>query len=174
MTEAIRPSILPKPVMTPSAGVSRPARSGAIPAWVACTPISVKVSLSNSRSMRSRAVSLPAACCRATASSPPICRAFARRRARSSAWSFIPMRSARLAGAQEDPGVDAGVGRRAAEQRQHGSDLAAVMRRVIGHVLQQHAEGDVVGLALRRLVVDLALEVRVGQAVDERFLLGLQ
>ena len=32
--------------------------SGAMPAWVACRPISVKVSLSNSRSTRSRTVSL--------------------------------------------------------------------------------------------------------------------
>src|SRR6185369_14421126 len=160
--------------MTPSAGVSRPARSGAIPAWVACTPISAKVSLSKSRSMRSRAVSLPAACCRATASSPPMCRAFARRRARSSAWSFIAMRSAHLAGAVQDPGVDAGVRGRGAEELDHGGDLAAVMRRVVGHVLQQHTERDVEGLAPRGLVMDLAGHVRLAQVLDEGLLLGLE
>src|SRR5262245_47637726 len=105
--------------------------------------------------MRSRAVSLPAACWRATASSPPLARALARRRVRSSACSFIPMRSARLARALENPGIDAGVGRRSAEQRDHRGDLAAVMRRVVRHVLQENAELDLEGLATRGLVMNL-------------------
>ena len=92
MTEASRPLILPEPVTTPSAGVSLPIMSGAIPACVAWTPISLKLPVSKSTSMRSRTVSLPAACCFSTASSPPILRILVRLAASSSTSSFIPMR----------------------------------------------------------------------------------
>src|SRR3954447_13536577 len=69
--------------MTPSAGASRPS----IARWEKCgrawIPSSVKSSQSSS--IRSRAVSLPAACWRAILSSPPPSRALARRSSRSSA-----------------------------------------------------------------------------------------
>ena len=59
-TAACRPSILPKPVTTPSAGVCL---LGIVVTgvwtWVASCPSSSKLLLSNRRSTRSRAVSLP-------------------------------------------------------------------------------------------------------------------
>src|SRR5262245_58051778 len=66
-----RPSTSPQPVITPSAGASTPS----IARWAKCgrpwMPISTKVPSSTSRSIRSRAVSLPRSCCLAIFSSPP-------------------------------------------------------------------------------------------------------
>ena len=74
-----RPSTSPQPVITPSAGASTPS----IARWAKCgrpwMPISTKVPSSTSRSMRSRAVSLPRSCCLAIFSSPPPSFAFSRR-----------------------------------------------------------------------------------------------
>ena len=74
-----RPSTSPQPVMTPSAGASTPS----IARWAKCgrpwMPSSTKVPSSTSRSIRSRAVSLPRSCCLAIFSSPPPSFAFSRR-----------------------------------------------------------------------------------------------
>src|SRR5215207_3509409 len=74
-----RPSTSPQPVTTPSAGASTPS----IARWAKCgrpwMPISTKVPSSTSRSIRSRAVSLPRSCCLAIFSSPPPSLALARR-----------------------------------------------------------------------------------------------
>ena len=74
-----RPSTSPQPVTTPSAGASLPS----IARWAKCgrpwIPISTKVPSSTSRSIRSRAVSLPRSCCLAIFSSPPPSLAFSRR-----------------------------------------------------------------------------------------------
>src|SRR5690348_7340245 len=83
MTQTWRPSTSPWPVTTPSAGaLSEPSRF-----W-ARSPSSTNVPASKSRSMRSRAVSLPRSCCLAIFSSPPIARFFLRL-----AWSS-PIRAA--------------------------------------------------------------------------------
>src|SRR6266571_4049031 len=176
MTDAGRPSTWPKPVTTPSAGVSRPAMSGAIPACVAWIPISVNESLSNSRSSRSRTVSLPAACCRPTASAPPIARTRSRRAARSSAWSFMPTASSprRRRRHRRRVRVDAGVRRRAAEYRQHRRDLAPVVRRVVRHVLEQPPQRDPELRTLRVPVGDDALDVRGPEPLDEGPLRALE
>ena len=66
-----RPKTAPEPVTTPSAGAS----ALSMPKWVvrclANIPVSKNVSSSTSRLMRSRAVSLPLACCFSILSSPP-------------------------------------------------------------------------------------------------------
>src|SRR5262245_47453115 len=171
MTDASRPSTRPNPVTTPSAGVSRPVMSGAMPACVAWTPISVKVSRSKSRSRRSRTVSLPASCCLATASSPPIRAMRSRRAARSSALSFMAMLGR---GLRPEVVGDAGVGRRAGDHRDHGGDLAAVVSGVIRHVLQPRPERDPEHLAFRVLELDRAPEVAGGEPSDEGLLFLLE
>src|SRR5215469_17434654 len=79
-TPTARPSILPKPVTTASAGERTP---GCLPR----IPNSSKVPGSNRRSIRSRAVSLPRPCCFAIRSGPPMARASPLRFSRSSTSS---------------------------------------------------------------------------------------
>src|SRR6218665_1292782 len=83
--------------MTPSAGEGRlgASSSGRLPSAPASTPISSKVFASKSNRRRSRAVSLPLACCRSMRSGPP--RPSLRRRCSSSfsTRSFIFMCSLR-------------------------------------------------------------------------------
>ena len=67
-----RPLILPKPVMTPSAGISTLSIPNMVPRCFMNMSVSRKVPGSKSRSSRSRAVSLPRSCCAATALAPPI------------------------------------------------------------------------------------------------------
>src|SRR6266487_3630877 len=86
MTAAMRPSILPVPVTTPSAQVRRPAVGGVSAAW-ASRPTSPKVPSSKRRPRRSLTVSLPSSCWRATSLAPPIPSASALRPARSRARS---------------------------------------------------------------------------------------
>src|SRR5579859_6153350 len=77
MTHTCRPSTRPCPVTTPSAGV--PSGDGSAPRTGCCSasrPSSTNVSLSNSRSIRSRTVSLPRSCCLAIRCSPPMARFF--------------------------------------------------------------------------------------------------
>src|SRR5215211_6054619 len=86
-----RPSTSPQPVITPSAGASL--RSIARceewgPAWM---PSSTNVPGSTSRSIRSRAVSLPRSCWSAIFSLPPPSFAFSRRACRSSTSPFMPV-----------------------------------------------------------------------------------
>src|ERR1700726_257159 len=87
-TTTVRPSILPRP-NTQFAGVkflSSPFSSySALPE---IAPISWKLFRSTSLSMRSRTVSRPWSRCRLTLSTPPISRANASRRARSSSSGF--------------------------------------------------------------------------------------
>src|SRR3990172_8124940 len=141
MTEARRPLILPKTVTTPSAGVSLPLMAGETLACVARTPSSVNVPVSNRRSSLSRTVSLPSACCLATASAPPISSAFRRRALSSSTSSFIPMGSRHLSG--HLPGLDQLVDgevrrrRRAVNHGQHRRHLPPVVRGVVPHLPQQ-------------------------------------
>src|SRR5215471_9811627 len=165
MREAGRPAVLPKPVITPSAGVSLPFMAGAMLAWLARSPISWKLPGSKSRSTRSRTVSLPSACCLATASTPPIASARRRRASRLSASSFIPMG---LPLDHGDPiGRDARVRRRAARDGEHRRDLAPMVRAVIDHVLEERREGD---LGLYPLVVregDGTREIARGEALTE-------
>src|SRR5262245_2086581 len=172
MREAGRPSSLPKPVTTPSAGVSLPFMAGEMLAWLARRPISWKLPGSKSRSTRSRTVSLPSACCLAMASAPPMASARPRRASSSSVSSFIPMG---LSLDHDGPiGRDAGVRRRAARNGEHGRDLAPVMRAVIDHVLEERREGD---LGLYPLVVrvgDRAREIARGETLHEGPLLTFQ
>src|SRR5574341_135151 len=177
MTAASRPSILPKPVTTPSAGVSLPTMSGAIPAWVAWTPISLKLPVSKSRSMRSRTVSLPAACCFSTASSPPIRRILVRFAASSSTSSFMPMGpllSLHLPGLDQLVNDQVGRRGRAADHRDHRRQLAPVVGRVVGDVLQQWPEFRAERFALGVAVLDDPGEVGRRERVDERPLLPLR
>src|SRR3954466_8043756 len=83
-TATSRPSTFPYPVITPSAGASRPAMAACEKCGCAWMPNSQKVPSSISRSSRSRAVSLPWPCCLAILSSPPPSFARSRRAARSS------------------------------------------------------------------------------------------
>src|ERR1700732_5643505 len=95
-TTTVRPSILPRP-NTQFAGVrfwSSPCSSySAVPE---IAPISWKLPESTSLSMRSRTVSRPWARCRLTLSTPPISRADASPRARSSSSGFQFIRILRL------------------------------------------------------------------------------
>src|ERR1700733_6709170 len=95
-TTTVRPSILPRP-NTQFAGVrlvSSPLSSySAIPE---IAPISWKLFASTRLSMRSRTVSRPWSRCRLTLSTPPISRAKASRRARSSSSGFQFIRILRL------------------------------------------------------------------------------
>src|SRR5258707_9755734 len=87
-TTTVRPSILPRPI-TQLAGVrflSSPCSSYSAMPEVA--PISWKLVESTNLSMRSRTVSRPWSRCRLTLSTPPISRANASRRARSSSSGF--------------------------------------------------------------------------------------
>src|ERR1019366_443656 len=95
-TTTVRPSILPRP-NTQFAGVrlvSLPLSSySAVPETA---PISWKLFRSTSLAMRSRTVSRPWSRCRLTLSTPPISRANASRRARSSSSGFQFIRILRL------------------------------------------------------------------------------
>ncbi len=95
-TTTVRPSILPRP-NTQFAGVrffSSPCASySAVPE---IAPTSWKLFASTSLSMRSRTVSRPWSRCRLTLSTPPISRANASRRARSSSSGFQFIRILRL------------------------------------------------------------------------------
>src|SRR6202171_5784041 len=95
-TTTVRPSILPRP-NTQFAGVrflSSPRSSySAVPETA---PTSWKLFSSTSLSIRSRTVSRPWARCRLTLSTPPISRANASRRARSSSSGFQVIRILRL------------------------------------------------------------------------------
>src|ERR1700688_1329158 len=95
-TTTVRPSILPRP-NTQFAGVrffSSPCASySAVPE---IAPISWKLFGSTRPSMRSRTVSRPWSRCRLTLSTPPISRAKASRRARSSSFGFQFIRILRL------------------------------------------------------------------------------
>ena len=84
-TKTCRPSTRPWPMTTPSPGIFWRSIPKSALRWVLNLSSSTKVPGSRKRSMRSRAVSLPASCCRATRSSPP---------PRSAAW-FIESSSAR-------------------------------------------------------------------------------
>jgi len=84
-TQTRRPSTRPKPVITPSAGASRPSRPRTEWWMPTCSPTSVNEPGSTSSAIRSRAVSLPAWCWRTTRSGPPPAWARSRRAARSSA-----------------------------------------------------------------------------------------
>src|SRR5499433_3103716 len=172
MREAGRPAILPKPVITPSAGVSLPFMAGAMLAWLASNPISWKLPGSKSRSTRARTVSLPSACCLAMASTPPMASARRRRASRSSASSFIPM------GLPLDHGGpigrDARVRRRAARDGEHRRDRAPMVRAVIHHMLEEGGEGN---LGVDALVVregDGTREIARGEALHEGPLLAFQ
>src|SRR5882672_1283413 len=95
-TTTVRPSILPRP-NTQFAGV----RLVSSPLWSysatpEIAPISWKVFGSTSLSIRSRTVSRPWSRCRLTLSTPPISRANASRRARSSSSGFQFIRILRL------------------------------------------------------------------------------
>src|SRR5258707_2011997 len=95
-TTTVRPSILPRP-NTQFAGVrflSSPCSSYSAMPEIA--PISWKLFESTSLSMRSRTVSRPWSRCRLTLSTPPISRANASRRARSSSSGFQVIRLLRL------------------------------------------------------------------------------
>src|SRR3990172_2599623 len=177
MTEARRPLILPKTVTTPSAGVSLPLMAGETLACVARTPSSVNVPVSNRRSSLSRTVSLPSACCLATASAPPISSAFRRRAWSSSTSSFIPMEisraSSHLLGLDQVIDDEVGERRRAADHRQHRRDLAPVVGGVIRHVLEQRPQGQAERLALGAPVLDDAIQVGRREGLDERLLLLL-
>src|SRR6266851_4300830 len=84
MTHTWRPSISPWPVTTPSPG--EPSGDGSMPRTGCCSasrPNSMNVPLSNSRSMRSRTVSLPFSCCLAIRWAPPMPRFFFLRACRS-------------------------------------------------------------------------------------------
>ncbi len=82
-----RPSMRPTPVMTPSAGVNFPCICGDCDWWCASNANSSNDPGSNSLSMRSRTVSFPSECWRATLSAPPIPRNFSLRCWRSSTAS---------------------------------------------------------------------------------------
>src|SRR5262245_62939631 len=81
-----------------------------------------------------------------------------------------PTTSRELARADEDPGAQAGVGRRAPEDRHHRGDLAAVVRGVVGDVLQELAERRPEGPALGVPVLDAPHQVGLPQAVPEHTL----
>jgi len=67
----VRPSTVPKPVITPSAGVSRLSMPSSVPRWRTCRSISTKEPGSNRSASRSRAVSFPCSFRLARAFSPP-------------------------------------------------------------------------------------------------------
>ncbi len=66
-----RPSIRPNPVTTPSPRYRCASRPKSLARWVTSASSSAKVFSSKSRSTRSRAVSLPRACCCSIRRSPP-------------------------------------------------------------------------------------------------------
>ena len=78
-----RPFTLPKPVMTPSAGISTLSMPNKVPLCFTNMSISRKVPGSKKRSRRARAVILPRSSCAATALGPPISLIFASRSRRS-------------------------------------------------------------------------------------------
>jgi len=86
-----------------------------------------------------------------------------------SCWSPCGQRACPSA---SDPGVDAGIGRRATEHRDHRGDLAAVVGCVIGDVLQQRPSG-----ALKPCLPCSGTPHPASSspsAIDERLLLGLE
>src|SRR5438132_699384 len=119
-TTTVRPSTLPRP-NTQLAGVrcfSSPLSSYSPMPEIA--PISWKLSGSTRRSMRSRTVSRPWSRCRLTLSTPPISRANASRRARSSSSGFQFIRLLRLDGFL----VIAGGFRKRLSRKPVGEDVA--------------------------------------------------
>src|SRR6478752_4145055 len=91
-TKVLRPFTVPQPVTTPSPGTfvfSMP--NSTERCWTNMSNSS-KEPLSSSSSIRSRAVSLPRACCASIRFSPPPSLALARRSARMSKISFIYFR----------------------------------------------------------------------------------
>src|ERR1700722_1739158 len=86
----MRPSTLPKVVMTPSAGgLSLPDGPAASPICVPCMPSPKNTPSSKNAARRSRAVILPRACCFSILSSPPSSLAFSRLASRSATRSRI-------------------------------------------------------------------------------------
>src|SRR3972149_4662881 len=82
-----RPSIVPWPVTTPSAGASILSRPNSRPRCVTKRSSSTNDPGSSRRSSRSRAVSLPASCCRRMRPPPPMPKTVSARRRRSSSRS---------------------------------------------------------------------------------------
>src|SRR5580692_3423434 len=74
-TKSFRPSTVPCPVTTPSPRTFCSSMPNSVHRCVTKRPISTNEPGSRSRSMRSRAVSLPASCCFLTRSAPPPSRA---------------------------------------------------------------------------------------------------
>src|SRR5471032_681943 len=90
-----RPSTKPCPATTPSPGTIWLSMPKSRHRWVTSLSTSSKVPGSNSRSIRSRAVSLPAACWRSSRSSPPPSSARRSRSARTSSGFMVGGRRAR-------------------------------------------------------------------------------
>ena len=93
-TKTRRPSMVPWPVTTPSPQGRLSSSPKPWARWRVNMSSSVKVPGSSSRSMRSRAVSLPRACWRSTAASVPAWRASSRSARRRSRFSSALTRSA--------------------------------------------------------------------------------
>src|SRR3954452_16236291 len=157
----MRPSTCPYPVITPSAGASLPCIATCEKCGWAWMPNSQNVPSSISRSIRSRAVNLSAACCLAIFSSPPPSFAFSRRSARSSTSG-----RSRLAGFSV-------VDMRLLEQRfEHAGDGA----RVIAVDERRHLDTDdlaLVGDGLQQ-VVELVRPQAAGYGELRRHVLGVE
>src|SRR5262245_57074447 len=142
-----RPSTRPWPVTTPSPGTICRSMPKSRHRWVTSLSTSSKVSGSNSASIRSRAVSLPASRCRARRSTPPPSSA---RRSRSCSLSigFIIVSGARAS--RSDDGIgerahaadldhDTVAGHERTDPRRGAGrqDVAGLERHEAGHVLYQ-------------------------------------
>src|SRR6476646_5012204 len=91
-TKVLRPLTVPQPVTTPSPGTLVFSMPNSVERCSTNMSNSSKEPLSSSSSIRSRAVSLPRACCASIRFSPPPSLALARRSARMSKISFIYFR----------------------------------------------------------------------------------
>src|ERR1700722_18219994 len=111
-----RPSTVPCPATTPSPGTICSSMPKSRQRWVTSLSTSSKVPGSNSSSIRSRAVSLPAACCFCRRASPPPSSARRSRSARTSSGCTLRFGSLRLLPVLEEL-LQPDRGQRMVEQR---------------------------------------------------------
>ena len=106
-TNTLRPSTVPQPVTTPSVSGRLSSMPKPCARWRASMSSSTNEPGSSSRSMRSRAVSLPRSCWRSTAASLPACSACSRSSASCSSRSSIGCGTGRGLGGSSPCGASA-------------------------------------------------------------------
>src|SRR2546430_7296889 len=155
----------PYPVPTPSAGASTLSIPNAVARWVKNRSSSTKVPGSSSSESRSRAVSLPAACWRATRSPPPP----SSNRARRTASSSCRLGRRSVTRSSDPRGRPAGPDRDDGMLVEEFGPAPGVHEQGVGADVPEHGVGDFVAVA----AADMHGGPRLEQSQVEPLLAGL-